>query len=296
MNKPVTLFIMTEKGLISLRTIVDNGLKHAIDFIIVGRDKNVLKDYAKEIIELAETEQITWVERNDQYSVVSKYAVAISWRWLITVKKSATKLIVLHDSLLPKYRGFAPLVNQLINKEPFVGVTALFASSEFDRGDIIFQEKRKINYPIKIEAVITIVSKIYCRLLIKIFKIIISNSDLPSLVQDEKKASYSLWRDEKDYRIDWSKDADYLERFINSVGFPYAGASCMMDNMLIRITDVEQVDDVKIMNRDYGKILFINNGYPVIVCGKGLLMLKLAFFDQSNKHVIPLNKFRIRFT
>ena len=48
--------------------------------------------------------------------------IAAGWRWLLP---STEKLIVLHDSLLPRYRGFNPLVSQLIDKEERLGVTAV---------------------------------------------------------------------------------------------------------------------------------------------------------------------------
>jgi methionyl-tRNA formyltransferase len=53
----------------------------------------------------------------------------------------------MHDSLLPKYRGFAPLPNALINGEREVGVTALFASEEYDMGDIVCQRRLAVEYP-----------------------------------------------------------------------------------------------------------------------------------------------------
>ena len=49
---------------------------------------------------------------------------------------------------MPKYRGFAPLVNSLVNGEKIIGVTALFASEEYDNGDIIMQSSVDITYPI----------------------------------------------------------------------------------------------------------------------------------------------------
>ena len=46
-------------------------------------------------------------------------------------------MIIFHDSLLPKYRGFAPLVNSLINQEKEIGVTAIKASQNYDEGDTV---------------------------------------------------------------------------------------------------------------------------------------------------------------
>ncbi len=70
--------------------------------------------------------------------------VACSWRtWIPPEIFKAPRLGTLnvHDSLLPKYAGFAPLVWALINGETEVGITAHVMDDELDRGDIILQER-----------------------------------------------------------------------------------------------------------------------------------------------------------
>lgn len=286
---------MSEKGLRSLQYIIKNELIHNIDFIIIGRDKNVIKDYAEEIIALANIKKIPWFEQKGKYTIKTRYAIAISWRWLLNFECNSTQLIVLHDSLLPKYRGFTPLVNQLINNESFIGVTALFASKKYDRGNIIDQIKLKIVYPKKIEQVISIVANVYGKLVIRLLLIIEKNERIIGKPQIEKEATYSLWRDNKDYRIEWSKDASYIKRFIDAVGFPYFGASTLMDNKLIRIVDSNIIEDVVITNREYGKIIFIIDDKPVVVCKKGLLKINTAYYDDNKISIFPLKKFRTRF-
>ena len=84
--------------------------------------------------------------------------IVAGWRWLLP---STEKLIVLHDSLLPRYRGFNPLVSQLIDKEERLGVTAFFASDRYDCGDIINQPSIKVSYPLKINEAIERVCNCY---------------------------------------------------------------------------------------------------------------------------------------
>ena len=79
------------------------------------------------------------------------FSIAVAWKWLI---KQKDILIVLHDSLLPKYRGYLPLVSQLINGEKEIGVTSFFANDKYDEGDIIYSSKIDIKYPITIEQAI----------------------------------------------------------------------------------------------------------------------------------------------
>ena len=51
--------------------------------------------------------------------------------------------INLHASLLPKYRGYLPLVSQLINGEKTIGVTSFIANEGIDEGNIIFKSKKR---------------------------------------------------------------------------------------------------------------------------------------------------------
>ena len=82
--------------------------------------------------------------------------MAVSWRWMI--KHPKNKLIVFHDSILPKYRGFAPLVNMLINGEKEIGVSAIFGADEYDSE--IISEKTTISYPIKIQKPFRLIMRI----------------------------------------------------------------------------------------------------------------------------------------
>ena len=286
---------MAERGYLVLKEIVSSFDTEQIDFVVTAQDKNVQEDYSKEIITLADENNITTIDRNSPYKVQSAYALAISWRWLIPIEPRQTRLIVLHDSLLPKYRGFAPLVSQLVEKESTLGVTAFFAAEEFDKGEIIAQQKANIHYPIKIKEAIAITARLYCNITHNLMNIITRDGQLESTPQKEEEATYSLWRDKEDYCIDWTQQATRILRFIHAVGDPYLGACAQLQGRVVRILDAELENDLKIVNRDCGKILFIEKEYPVVVCGEGLLKITSAIYDDNGKSIFPLEKFRLRF-
>ncbi len=290
----IAMFLMGEKGLYTINSFISEFGSNLIDCVISSEDKNVIEDFYKDIRQKCIRNNIKFFNRKDNYKINAEYCYAIGWRWLINIPNK--KLIVFHDSLLPKYRGFAPLVSSLINKEKYIGVTALFASLEYDRGEIIFQSKRRITYPIKISEAIKLICPCYFELVKKITYYLINKKEFSPYKQNESLATYSLWRDEEDYHIDWSKDADYIKRFIDAVGYPYKGAYSILEGKKVRIFDVKIIDDVKIENRDFGKVIFIvDKKYPVIVCGKKLLMLTDIRDDASGESLIPFNKFRVRF-
>jgi methionyl-tRNA formyltransferase len=291
----ITLFLMTEKGYEFLRETATK-YKSLFNKVVVGNDKSIQKDYEEEIIAFCIKENIDYVKKVNFKVVASKYVIAISWRWLI--KQPAEKLIVFHDSLLPKYRGFAPLVNALINNESEIGVTAIFGSTNFDTGDIIVQSKSAISYPITIAKAIQLNNKNYLRCAELVLNKLLCGEEINATKQVENEASYSVWLDEDDYKIDWSKSSSDIRRLIDAVGFPYKGALTTFDRKLIRILKAEEYADVRIENRSYGKVLFVSEGKPVVICGKGMLKIIEAHIVEDGKKIplFPIPKFRIRFT
>ena len=284
---------MTIKGYEVLKILIANKFTPNIDKVIIGLDKAVVKDYSEELIELCIKNNIVYYLANEKYKINSTYALAISWKWLIDNKEC--KMIVLHDSILPKYRGFAPLVNSLINREEFIGVTAFFATSEYDKGEIILQRKIQINYPIKINDAISKINLLYSEITLEIFNKIISNEPLITYSINEENATYCLWRDSEDYFINWNDPSGKIIRLIDAVGFPYMGARCRIDSEIVIIINASEVDDLVIENRDAGKVIFIENSKPIVVCGQGLLRIDEAIYETSKKSIFPLKKFRTRF-
>jgi methionyl-tRNA formyltransferase len=174
------------------------------------------------------------------------------------------------------------------------GVTALFASSEYDRGDIIAQKSFDIHYPIKINEAIEKIETLYFELVDEIYLKIQNGYELKATKQDENEATYSLWLDSEDYFIDWSWSAEKIKRFIGAVGYPYDNAKAYLNGEIVKFVDVEIVEDVKVENRErhIGKVIFIKDNMPVIVCIDGLIGLKDIRDKDDNEIFI---NFRSRF-
>jgi len=291
----VAFYIMNLKGYITLKSFIEKFGIDSVTYIVSSNDKAIKKDYFYEIRGLAIKSKIKFFNRFEDFSDLEKipslYKFAIGWRWLI---KNENNLIVFHDSLLPKYRGFAPLVNSLINKELNVGVTALVASENYDQGNIIAQKKLEIKYPIKINEVIDRILPLYFYLVDKVYRKIKTNDIFEVTRQNEKEATYSLWLDNEDYYIDWSWSAEKIKRFVDAVGYPYDGAKAYLDRKIVNFVDLDVVNDVIIENRDrhVGKVIFIKNKFPIVVCKRGLIQLVDIRNNENNFIHI---KFRSKF-
>jgi methionyl-tRNA formyltransferase len=288
----ITLFLLGKKGFETLTKLEELNLFN-VSKVIIGTDKNVAEDYSREIEFFCLKNSIEHSKSPKENLFNTKYAIAIGWKRLINYH-SGQKLIVFHDSILPRLRGFNPLVTALINGDKEVGVTAIFASEEYDKGDIIDIEKIKINYPLKIEKAIKLISECYSILGNRIISKLNKGKLLVTTKQIESLATYSLWRDDEDYFINWNDDANKISRQIDAVGYPYKGAKAIIENQIITISDGEPINDVEIENRSSGKIIFMKDNNPIVVCGKGLLLIKEAI-DSNNQNVDLSKKFRLRF-
>ena len=296
MKKKIAFYVMNEKGFYTLKKFIKQFSSVNIEYIVSSVDKNVKKDYYDEIKELCRRYKISFIDRSSDYlkeeKLFSGYKFAIGWRWII---ENDANLIVFHDSLLPKYRGFAPLVNALVSNENEIGVTALFASNEYDKGDIIMKKRMNVAYPIKINEAIKQIRPLYYELVKDIYKFILNAKSIPRQKQDESKSTYSLWLDENDYFIDWKNwSAKKIRRFIDATGYPYDNAKAYLNTKIVYFVDVNIIEDVNIEERErhIGKVIFIKKGIPVVVCRKGLL--QLLDIRESNNKRLAIN-FRNRF-
>lgn len=292
----IGFYVLGKKGYISLIRFIEVFGIDLIAFVISARDTGIENDWFSDLAELCSRYGVEFRSKGDEGNgplPVTDFSFAIGWRWLINEE---SKLIIFHDSLLPKYRGFAPLVNMLVDGRDEIGVTALFASEEYDKGEIIYQEKKRISYPIKISEAIDEVIPLYSKMVVNVTREILTRGALNSIQQNEHEATYSVWRDERDYFIDWGADARDIQRFVDALGTPYRGAASFLNNEIVRIFDVDPVQDVVIENRKacLGKTIFVNDGYPVVVCGSGLLKIT-DFRSENGESLIGRIQFRSRF-
>jgi len=288
----VAFYLLGKKGYGCLARFLEEYGSGAVSFVVSARDRGVKNDYYDELASLCRQHSLNIYDRSEPVYESFDISFAIGWRWIIP---DSAKLIVFHDSLLPKYRGFSPLVNMLIKGEEEIGVTALFASQYYDAGDIIDQQSIRITYPLKISEAIDRVSELYEIVLLRLVSRIVSGVALKGVRQENAVATFSLWRDESDYEIDWSVCSGEIKRFVDAVGFPYSGAKTKLQGEWVRVLDVELVKDVEVESRKahVGKVIFMDNGYPTVVCGKGLVKLLLVI-DERGTSLIGKIPFRTR--
>jgi len=295
--------LATEKGYFTLKHALLCGLRENIGCVVSYKDKRVNDDYIQQIMLLCEEYGIAyynWFQVKDKLSeVVINHgvtgAVTISWQYLIDLQLNALlqdELIVIHDSLLPKYRGFAPTPTAILCGDKEIGISAIFAEEEVDSGNIILQKKMMIKDDDYIKDIITRQSHLYAEVFLELMNMMQTNQ-LASYPQEHENATYSVWRSVDDCRIDWSKPVSKIYALVRAVSFPYPGAFTFYEGKKIMICRAKLTDkDLKFAIRDHGKIWSIEDGAPVIICGEGMLKITDAVFENGEK--VMFEKLRVR--
>jgi methionyl-tRNA formyltransferase len=140
----------------------------------------------------------------------------------------------LHASLLPQYRGAAPINWAIINGEKETGVSTFFLQHEIDTGKIILQEKISIGENDNLGIVYEKLMNIGAKLMLKTIKAI-DEGNYPQVEQDhitDIKHAPKIFKE--DGKIDWSKSAEAIHNLVRGLS-PYPAAWTILDGKLLKI-------------------------------------------------------------
>jgi len=192
--------------------------------------------------------------------------------------------INLHASLLPNYRGAAPINWCLINNEVKTGVTTFFINEEIDQGDILLKEEVSISDRDNFGSLYKKLSSVGSRLLIKTIKGVLSNSieaskqDLNETIKMAPKLS------KENTRIDWNKSQKEIIGMIRGLS-PKPGAWTILKNgdneMRLKILEAERVNGLS--PKKIGK--FINNNGEIHI-SNGVDAVNCTSIQLENRKVM----------
>lgn len=175
--------------------------------------------------------------------------------------------INLHASLLPKYRGAAPIQWALINGETVTGLTTFLLTEEMDAGDILLQESIAISEE---DTAVTLHEKlaqlgpgIVLRTLAGL-----ENNTLMPRPQDHSQATFAPKIESKLGQIDWAQPA---RRIFNLVRGLAPGAYTFFEGQLLKIYASQVVKSSSIF--EPGRVIDLGPKGPIVRCGENALEL-----------------------
>jgi methionyl-tRNA formyltransferase len=173
------------------------------------------------------------------------------------------KCINVHASLLPKYRGGAPIHRAILNGEKETGITIMFMAPGMDDGDIISQEKVVIRDEETVGELHDELSVLGRDLLLKTLPDIISGTN-KRIKQDESKVTIARIIKKEDEVIDFSLDAEEVHNKIRGLN-PFPGAYALLDNKRVKIFKSKVLKSKS--NKEPGTIVNIEKDRLIVQTG-----------------------------
>ena len=241
---------------------------------------SAVKEYAlKKNIELLQPKNLkdqNFVEKIKKFK--PDFIIVVAFRMLPKIIWSIPNFgtINIHASLLPNYRGAAPINWALINGEKYTGVTTFFIDDKIDTGDILLQKKIKINETDNAEDLHNSLSKTGSLLMNETINRVLNNSIKPSKQESNKtyKTAYKLNKD--NIKIDWETKPIEIYNKIRGLS-PYPGARTTIIDIKRKIKkNVIIYDcDYKLINSKLipGHIIISKNDFK-ISCVDGFIQIK----------------------
>ncbi len=191
---------------------------------------------------------------------------------------------VIHESLLPKYRGFAPLNWAIINGEEETGATLFFMEEEVDSGPILAQKKVSILLEETVHDVERKIVGLYVTLVRENIPLIEAGK-FKTIPQDHSQATYTCCRTPEDGRINWSNTAAKIYNLIRALTYPYPGAHTFFNKKKLTIWSADLLsENDKYVGRIPGRIIKIERDIGVqVLTGKGVVRVKKVHFENGEK-------------
>lgn len=174
-----------------------------------------------------------------------------------------------HASLLPKYRGAAPIQWAVIDGEKVTGVTTQRMAEGIDTGDIIMKEEVLLQDDETGGSLFDRLAAVGAGLCVKTMEAI-ENGTATYTKQDEEKATHVGKIQKEMGSIDWSKDAKSIECLIRGLN-PWPSAYTQLDDKILKIWKAKVYSDEK--KGEPGCILKAEKNTLFVQCGEGILAL-----------------------
>lgn len=180
--------------------------------------------------------------------------------------------INVHGSLLPKYRGGAPIHWAIINGEKTTGITIMTMSEQMDAGDIISQREIEIKEDTILDNLYSDMSYLGRDLLLDTLPSIIDKT-CSFTKQDEKLVTFGFNITKEDEKIDFNNTGINIKnkvRGLNSV----PGAYCYLDDLRMKIYEVDIKENTKYQNNSIGEIVDTSQDSIIVKANDSLIFIK----------------------
>lgn len=181
--------------------------------------------------------------------------------------------INIHGSLLPKYRGAAPMQRAIMDGETVTGITSMYMAEGLDTGDMLLTEEVAIAHDDNFESVHDKLGEAGARVLLRTIDAL-KRGDLHPVKQNDAEATYAAKIEKSECKLDFSDDAKRLHDKIRGLSpFPL-GFTSLPSGKLLKILRAHPTDETA--NAEVGKVLSADRSGIKVACGRGCLVIEVA--------------------
>lgn len=217
-------------------------------------------------------------------AVVVAYGRILPETYLNAFPKGA---INVHFSLLPKYRGAAPVNWAIVNGEAETGVTTISMDAGLDTGDILTQRSTPIGTSENAVELMTRLATLGAEVLIETLETL---DEVVPLRQDHENATYAPIMRKEDGRIDWSMSAEEIGNRVR--GFqPFPTAFTMFRGHRLTIWQAEAAEsDMELRPGEKGAVVLAHGDDLTVQCGDATF-LRIAEVQPEGKRRMAIRDF-----
>ncbi len=187
-----------------------------------------------------------------------------------------------HASLLPKYRGAAPIAWAILNGEKITGVTTMVMDEGMDTGDILLQAEIPIGNGETCETLHDRLASLGAQLLSETLEKKKAGT-IQSVPQDHSKATYAPPLKKEDGHIDWKKEAEEIDRQVRAFD-PWPGAFTKLSGLLLKVYKGEVRE--KALSGKAGTVVWLGSDFIEVETGRGSYLLKEVQLEGRRRMAI----------
>ncbi len=220
---------------------------------------------------------------NVQLIVVVAYGLLLPKQLLAIPELGSVNV---HASLLPRWRGAAPIARAIEAGDSVTGISLMQVSERLDAGAVFCQAEEKINFDDTTETLENRLSELGARVLIKQLPTIVGGT-AKTVPQDESKMNYARRLEAAEAAIDWNISADEIQRKIRAL-IPWPIARSWLEDKQLMIWDAMSLGNVT-TEAEPGVVVEANRKQLVIATQSGCIQVNEI--QRAGKKRMPIANF-----
>lgn len=187
--------------------------------------------------------------------------------------------INVHGSLLPKYRGAAPMQWCIINGEKKTGITTMYMEKGLDTGDMLMKSEIDILPDDTYETIHDKLNVLGAELLVATVEQLKAGTAVREK-QDDSESCYSPMIDKQTARIDWTKNAQDINNLIRGL-YPFPRAYSYLDGKILKIEKAVAISSDSSLN--CGTVIDCDSKSFTVQCGENTALTVLKMQIEGKK-------------